>query len=147
VMSTPELVELTLSHLPMRDLLVTVPLVSKTWQAITLTPALQRALFFLPQLTASKRVRNPLLIENFHPFFAREAPNCRGWPDAKAIQKMPWSKASDAFRRPEASWRRMLVTQPPSQSMVVSVISNGGHSEQRAVLKDLSLRMGTLYDL
>ncbi|KAJ7731951.1 hypothetical protein B0H14DRAFT_3517764 [Mycena olivaceomarginata] len=37
VMSTPELLELTLSHLPMRDLLVTAPLVSKTWQVLTLT--------------------------------------------------------------------------------------------------------------
>ncbi|KAJ7348323.1 hypothetical protein DFH08DRAFT_865784 [Mycena albidolilacea] len=66
VMSTPELLELTLSHLPMRDLLVTAPLVSKTWQALTLTPALQRALFFQPD-PSSLSVHNPLLVELSRP--------------------------------------------------------------------------------
>jgi hypothetical protein len=41
VISTPELLEQTLSHLPMRDLLAVAPLVSRTWQAIALSPELQ----------------------------------------------------------------------------------------------------------
>jgi hypothetical protein len=42
----------------------------------------------------------------------------------------------------------MLVTQPPAQMMVVIQESHGmgGMSERRAVLRDLSLRMGMLYD-
>ncbi|KAJ6538529.1 hypothetical protein DFH09DRAFT_1283352 [Mycena vulgaris] len=103
VISTPELLELVLSHLPMRDLLVTAPLVSKTH-----------------------------------------------WPGkASYIMSMPWSKAPDAFKREEASWRRMLVIQPPAQKMTVTETCHGedGDSERRAVLDDLSLRMGILYDL
>jgi hypothetical protein len=48
VISAPELLELTFTQPPMRDLLVTVTLVRKTCPALTLTPTLQRALFFQP---------------------------------------------------------------------------------------------------
>ncbi|KAJ7834824.1 hypothetical protein B0H14DRAFT_2797994, partial [Mycena olivaceomarginata] len=68
VISTPKLLELILSHLPARDLLVTTPFVSKTWLAHTLTPALQRALFFRPDILSTP-LQNPLLAEIFPPFF------------------------------------------------------------------------------
>ncbi|KAF7364623.1 O-methylsterigmatocystin oxidoreductase [Mycena venus] len=146
----PELLERTLAHLSMRDLLVTAPLVSKTWQAITLTPTLQRALFFQPDPTSTTRIPNPLLVEMFPPLFAVvEDPNRWSWPDAETIMSMPWAKASDAFKRPEASWRRMFVVQPPPQKMVVTETCHGqlGDRERRGVINDLSLRMGILYDL
>ncbi|KAF7346435.1 putative MFS transporter [Mycena sanguinolenta] len=147
VISTPELLEQILVHLPIRDLLVAAPLVSKTWHAVTLSPALQRALFFEPDplASASTRVKNPLLAETFPPFF-EDDPHWSG--NLEAIESMPWSKAPDAFKRQEASWRRMLVTQPPAQTMVIEQEVSGmaGISERRAVLKDLSLRMGVLYD-
>ncbi|KAJ7445064.1 hypothetical protein FB451DRAFT_1293260 [Mycena latifolia] len=150
VMSTPELVELTLAQLPMRDLLVTAPLVCKMWQAITLSPTLQRTLFFQAD-SKSERVQNPLLVEMFGPFFAPGGlnPGSRGPGNAKSIMAMPWSKAPAAFKRADASWRRMLVMQPPAQTMVVTESSHGwgGVSQRRAVLNDLSLRMGTLYDI
>ncbi|KAF8197251.1 hypothetical protein K438DRAFT_1967489 [Mycena galopus ATCC 62051] len=105
VMSTPELLERTLAHLPMSDLLITAPLFSKTWQATTLTPTLQRALFFQPDPTSTTRIPNPLLVEMFPPFFAvAEDPNRWSWHDADAFMSMPWAKAPDAFKRPEASW-------------------------------------------
>ncbi|KAJ7860098.1 hypothetical protein B0H14DRAFT_3446289 [Mycena olivaceomarginata] len=44
----------------MRDLLVTAPLVGKTWQALTLIPVLQRTLFFHPDLS-SDPAQNPLM--------------------------------------------------------------------------------------
>lgn len=148
VIRTPELLELILAHLPIRDLLIIAPLVSKTWQTITLSPTLQRALFFQPD-PSSAPVQNPLLVEIFPPFFAPDSPDRWSWPDADAIMSMPWSKAPAAFRRPEASWRRMLVTQPPAQTMLVSerCHTRRGSSERRAVLDDLELRMGLLYDL
>ncbi|KAJ7466756.1 hypothetical protein B0H11DRAFT_2047596 [Mycena galericulata] len=150
VISTPELLELTLAQLPMRDLLLTAPLVSKTWQAITFSPTLQRALFFEPD-PSSEPVQNPLLAEMFPPFFdPEEHSNPMSWPGtASAIKAMPWSKAPDAFRRKEASWRRMLVCQPPVQTMVIQETCHGrrGSSTRRAELKDVSLRMGHLYDL
>ncbi|KAJ7890584.1 hypothetical protein B0H14DRAFT_1110496 [Mycena olivaceomarginata] len=151
VISTLELLELTLSHLPMRDLLVTAPLVSKTWQAITLTPALQRALFFQPDPESSApRIQNALLAELFPPFFELAALDWSGWAwqDAVTIQEMPWSMAPDAFRRAEASWRRMLVCQPPARRM--TVIERDGEIE-RSGRVDLDgsepLRMDVLYDL
>ncbi|KAF7346443.1 hypothetical protein MSAN_01872300 [Mycena sanguinolenta] len=62
---------------------------------------------------------------------------------------MQWARAPDTFKREEASWRRMLVSQPPAQTMIIEqeVASMGGISERQAVLEDLSLRMGVLYDL
>ncbi|KAJ7125390.1 hypothetical protein C8R44DRAFT_782988 [Mycena epipterygia] len=151
VISTPELLELILAQLPMRDLLLTAPLICKTWQAITLSPTVQCALFFQPD-PQSEPVQNPLLVEMFPPFFAPEPEAQRRfwWPgQASSIKRMPWSKAPDAFRRKEASWRRMLVTQPPPQTMIVTVTCHGqgGDSVRRAELNDLSLRMGVLYDL
>ncbi|KAF8145045.1 hypothetical protein K438DRAFT_2100116 [Mycena galopus ATCC 62051] len=61
---------------------------------------------------------------------------------------MPWSKAPDAFKRSEASWRRMLVTQPSPLRLIVTSRSDGrgGASQRRGIMNDASLRMGTLYD-
>ncbi|KAJ7899792.1 hypothetical protein B0H13DRAFT_1718063 [Mycena leptocephala] len=151
VIQTRELVEHTLALLPIRDLLVTAPLVSKMWQAITLSPSLQRALFFEadPTASASHPIKNPLLVELFEPFFAPNAARKFPWPgSAASIVAMPWAQAPEAFKRADASWRRMLVTQPPAQTMVVihNRHSMGGRSQRKAVLRDLSLRMGMLYD-
>ncbi|KAF7360572.1 putative f-box domain protein [Mycena venus] len=150
VLGKPELLELLLIHLPMRDLLVTSPLVSKTWQVLTLTPAIQRALFFEPDPFSGPR-KNPLLVELFPPFFVPEGPSPSGlsWPGTTAsIKSMPWSKAPDAFKREETSWQRMLVTQPPAQSIMIKDIRIGWCSTTRcAVLNNLSLRMSLMYDL
>ncbi|KAF7367851.1 putative f-box domain protein [Mycena sanguinolenta] len=153
VIATPELLELILTQLPMRSLLVTAPLVSKTWQATTLTPTLQRALFFLPD-PSSPPVQNPLLAELFPPFFVEEPDddNSRTWSQpgsATSIMAMPWAKAPDAFKRADASWRRMLVTQPLAQTMAITETrsTRGGRSQRYAVLKLEALTMGVLYDL
>ncbi|KAJ6506831.1 hypothetical protein C8R45DRAFT_512263 [Mycena sanguinolenta] len=146
VLATPELLELILSQLPMRDLLVTAIRISKTWHATTLTPSLQRALFFLPSSSSSdsEHIQNPLLAEAFPRFFAaRLMPCC-----ARTLidQEMPWGKASDAFKRAEASWRRMLLTQPP----VLAMEMKQTHSlrVRHAILRyPEGLRMGVLYDL
>ncbi|KAJ6584380.1 hypothetical protein B0H19DRAFT_1104882 [Mycena capillaripes] len=164
VLLTPELLELVLTHVPMRDLLVTASRVSKTWRALTLAPTLQRILFFQPDPSASSETtQNPLLVELFPPFFipelmARDSERWEegDWPDANAIKAMPWSRAPDAFRRREASWRRMLVAQPPARTMGVieRCHDRGGDSERRGVLRvateldsEGGLRMGVLYDI
>ncbi|KAJ6584376.1 hypothetical protein B0H19DRAFT_1104870 [Mycena capillaripes] len=159
VLSTPELLELVLAHVPMRDLLVSAPRVSKTWRALTLTPTLQRILFFQPDPSStaqkSRPTQNPLLVEFFPPFFIPDLEHWERWywPDANAIKAMPWAKAPEAFRRREASWRRMLVVQPPARMMRVMerCHSRRGDSKRRGVLRvdDLEggLRMGVLYDL
>ncbi|KAJ6507060.1 hypothetical protein C8R45DRAFT_894444 [Mycena sanguinolenta] len=122
------------------------------WQAVTLSPTLQRGLFFEADHTASAShpIKNPLLVELFQPFFTPNATNKYPWPGtAAAIIAMPWAQAPEAFKRADASWRRMLVTQPPAQTMVViqkSYGMRGGRSERRAVLQNHPLRMGMLYD-
>ncbi|KAJ7657130.1 hypothetical protein B0H14DRAFT_2321869, partial [Mycena olivaceomarginata] len=161
--STPELLENTLLQLPMRDLLVTAPLVCKTWHAVTLSPIIQRTLFFEGDPSASKRVQNPLLRELFPPFFALPPPpngqrsKSAAWPgNADTITTMPWSKttrpwskAPSAFKRAEASWRRMLVIQPPVHTVRITQTMNSFMctSQRHGLLKDSSLRMGVLYDL
>ncbi|KAJ7607083.1 hypothetical protein DFH06DRAFT_1250145 [Mycena polygramma] len=153
VSSTPELLERILALLPMQNLLVTAPLVSKTWQATTLTPLLQRILFFQPDPTSiSEPVQNPLLVAKFPPpFFAQKSGDQSrwSWPSANSIKKLPWAAAPEAFRRRDASWRRMLVRQPPVRSMSVVEMCHAqmGDFERRAELYDLELRMGALYDL
>ncbi|KAJ6540517.1 hypothetical protein B0H19DRAFT_850384, partial [Mycena capillaripes] len=120
VIATPELLELILSQLPIRDLLLFAPLVSKRWQAVTCTPVLQRALFFEPDPSAIIPIQNPLLVEIFSPFFAEPTETESKWPGSvSTIQAMRWAKNLDAFKRADASWRAMLVTQPPVQSMVM----------------------------
>ncbi|KAK7044358.1 putative f-box domain protein [Favolaschia claudopus] len=155
VFSSPELLELILSHLSMRDLLCTAPLVSKTWQATTKSPSLQRILFFEsdPSADPSDPAQNPLLAELFSPFLARlerQNPSVYHWPGRTAsIKAMPWANNPDAFRRVGASWRRMLVTQPSVRTLTVKYVTSGsaGSSSLWARMSDLSLRMGYLYDL
>ncbi|KAJ7607086.1 hypothetical protein DFH06DRAFT_1250157 [Mycena polygramma] len=152
VFSTPELLEQILARLPMQDLLVTAPLVSKAWQATTLTPRLQRILFFQPDPTSTfEPAQNPLLVAKFPPFFAPKPGNQSRWSSfsARSITKLPWAAAPAAFRRRDASWRRMLVRQPPVQSILVAEMCHAqmGDFDRRAELRDLELRMGTLYDL
>jgi hypothetical protein len=101
------------------------------WQVIILTPTLQRALFFQPDPSLSERVQNPLLADLFHSFFASlEGSSRRKWADAEVITAMPWSYAVAAFKRPEANWRCMLVTQPPVERIIVSERSDGDGAEQ-----------------
>ncbi|KAJ7187339.1 hypothetical protein C8R46DRAFT_288082 [Mycena filopes] len=150
--SAPELLELILAQLPMRDLLVVAPRVSKTWNAVTLTPTLQRAVFLRPDPTAlsTSPVLNPLLMEIFSPFFAPKGSH----PSAESITSMQWAGAPEAFRRVDASWRRMLVTQPPVQTLLVrdGCRARGEDFRREATVQcdDASapgLRMGALYDI
>jgi hypothetical protein len=62
---------------------------------------------------------------------------------------MPWAKAPEMFKRREASWRRMLVIQPPAPEMIVTEHCHARHGdfERSGVLDDPCLRMGVLYDL
>ncbi|KAJ7864240.1 hypothetical protein B0H14DRAFT_2505078 [Mycena olivaceomarginata] len=166
VISMPELLEHTLTHLPMHDLLVAAPLVSKRWQAITLSPALQRALFFEPDFSVAEYIRNPLLVEMFPPFFAaplveeyerdeedEEFEDDEGYEDCQlswpgqspALLAMPWARVPESFKRADASWRRMLVTQPPTQTMRVTHHTHsmdGGTGESRALLPDFFAAYG-----
>lgn len=68
---------------------------------------------------------------------------------------MPWANAPEAFRRKDASWRKMLVSQPPATSLFIDDHRPQGLRKTPQVLSRTAtwgfgldgLRMGALSDL
>ncbi|RYO76949.1 hypothetical protein DL766_007465 [Monosporascus sp. MC13-8B] len=100
VLDIPELLEAVLLKLDIRT-----------------SPAIQRALFFKPvEAVVDAPLRNPLLTELFLPFF--DSPNrLRFAFDAFKELAMAREERLGAFKREDASWRRMLVQQPPAREL------------------------------
>ena len=109
VLSIPELLEHILLYLPERDLLLDQR-VSTTWRnIITITPSLQRKLFFKADVVSfSRKVRwNPFL-----EYFTIPFPPVWKWHLYENIATF----SVGAFERANsqnASWKRMHMTQPP----------------------------------
>lgn len=139
--TTIELLEQILQELPPQDLLPSALLVNKTFHAtIIRSPQLQQALFFhplpgKPAYFAEDRRCSAHAHPNAYVYDSDEErnvlrPPCAGWlqdPDDEEEQvvfRNPFWRVLEAerpmsyfsgerFTRPEASWRRMLVAQPP----------------------------------
>ena len=147
VLHTPELLASILSHLLPHDLLLRVPLVNHKWNQIILTtPYLQQLLFFRPSNDKGTPIVNPLLKRYLPIFFQNE--RC----DAKEFESLFWIRDVKAFKRREASWRRMLVVNGGDSITPLKVIERtqtmGGWSERKGVLHcEDGLRMGMLWDL
>ncbi|KAL4800780.1 hypothetical protein BDV19DRAFT_352127 [Aspergillus venezuelensis] len=125
VLETPELLEMVLVQTDMRTLLISAQRVCHTWKAVMdHSPSIQRALFFkgsqdspkvnwdwsevriLQTTDVKNAVLNPLLVENFPSLFPGKESmgsdsDFLGLPDLQILMRM------------DASWRRMLVSQPP----------------------------------
>jgi len=122
VFNIPELLEIILRHLPIKRLLH-VQRVCRQWRAtVESSLELQRALFFEP-ISSETLVRCSR--DN-----QRQRPWARSEGDAYVhrVQKKPYleslqsctgktAEAREAFFRPEASWRRMLICQPSVRSV------------------------------
>lgn len=142
VISTPELLETILLNLSMQDLLLHALLVSHSFHVlICSSPALQQHLFFLPKAPSrpSDYLPNPLLVQKFSPFFQNLQPSPRHHSKAEPVKpprfhfiniqqlegrsapefNSSWTSNPLAFRRKEASWRRMLVLQPPVEKAII----------------------------
>lgn len=170
-LSKPELIEAILLQLPMRDLLVHAQLVNKDfYSVITTFPSLQRKLFFVakpatspqtPQDESSSRFQavtchenweiNPLLRNMFPPWFKNHGQfQQSGIGD---LRKLDWNSSKEktaAYARREASWRRMLLTQPPVTSLgiVKSASARHGISEYKGeIVLEGGIKMGLLFDL
>ncbi|KAE8377058.1 hypothetical protein BDV26DRAFT_264370 [Aspergillus bertholletiae] len=107
--STVELLESILLHLDIQTLL-TAQRTCRAWHAtIQGSTAIQKALFFTPidASSASTKVQNPLLMKMFPSFFE--------WDPSllASVDMLQRPEKLEAYIRPEASWRRMLVQQPP----------------------------------
>jgi hypothetical protein len=115
---TPEVLEMILLQVDMRTLLTSGQRVCYAWTNLIRTSrSLQRALFFMPiqesEWAAGEKTLNPLLAEVFPSIFPAKYDEC----DEKfSIRELPMAKDAEAmaiFGPLDASWRRMLVQQPP----------------------------------
>ncbi|KAE8151973.1 hypothetical protein BDV25DRAFT_138337 [Aspergillus avenaceus] len=126
-----ELVEMILLELDMKTLLTSAQRVCSIWRAlITKSLPLQRALFFepiTPHQDTEKRC-NPLLMEHFSSFFptSMEASGKSTTSSTEtqnpSLSLRPLTAAKDPSRRPaflyeHASWRNMLIQQPPVKTL------------------------------
>ncbi|KAJ6111315.1 hypothetical protein N7523_007376 [Penicillium sp. IBT 18751x] len=117
-LETPEVLEMILLQTDMRTLLTSCQRVCRDWRNLIIkSPSIQKALFFISikesEWGAGEKVPNPLLAEMFPTIFPT-----KGDPDNRdfhffdcAMTKDPASL--DRFVWKDASWRRMLVQQPP----------------------------------
>lgn len=120
VWAVPEIAENILVHLPMKDLLLAQRVSSGWKQLITRSPVLQERLFFrprqsdanrqLPSDAVPARELNLLLVEHMPMWF----PTSEDKRD-QSVRDAPWAESVSrlVFLRRDASWRRMLLAQPP----------------------------------
>lgn len=136
VLYSPELLECIMMYLPERDLLINAQRVNQLWHSVITTfCSLTQKLYFQPlPLTKdiTESIANPILLELFPPWFRsfeRDVPYTS--IQRKDFRNLDWnsSKAKrEAYRRKDASWRRMLVVQPPIIEITHTAIS---HQEER----------------
>ena len=143
VLAIPELLESILFYLPMRDLLLAQSVNHTFHSVISSTRSLQENLFFRPRLPTTRdgsaqRQINELLHPDVAPWFRavlyvrkgsdgrvhpvrtsrnncliRLAPHSGSNKDINAVVSDSYTR----FMRKDASWRRMLPTQPPPKSV------------------------------
>ncbi|KXJ97080.1 hypothetical protein Micbo1qcDRAFT_229831 [Microdochium bolleyi] len=136
-LAIPELLENILLHLDIRTLLVAAQRVDTTWNLmINTSPRIQKTIFFAPDdsIPASAPVFNQLFIDTF-PFCFDQLlqtsdlalPISSRSNDTSTLGAAPFplsthiTSKAHAFSRPEASWRRMLIQQPPLRSYGVAM--------------------------
>jgi hypothetical protein len=159
VLSTAELLEAILSQLTPLNNLLHAQLISRCFHtAITSSPTLQQLLFFRPQNSTDPKqwTLNPLLQKHFVPWFAVVDTFDR-WsrPSYVTLKGMDWTTSKrDAFLRADASWRKMLLVQPPPPEIKLTRVTNtdGGDYKQEATVSfrdspTAGVTMGVVYDV
>ncbi|CZR65701.1 uncharacterized protein PAC_15601 [Phialocephala subalpina] len=135
-LANPELLESILLSLPLFDLLVRAPRVCRLFRdTIKKSISLQQALYFAPKHDASRPVPNPLIrhvpngnvmfIDQRFPKSASVLPgNPLGrytWPEDPMSDLKPfpgWQEmVHESYDREGASWKKMLVIQPPVKEL------------------------------
>ncbi|KAI0136889.1 hypothetical protein BJ170DRAFT_589849 [Xylariales sp. AK1849] len=129
VLCVLELLEGILLKLDQKTLLVSALRVCRGWKdLIVKSPSLQRHLFLEPDSKAFP-VHNPLLARHF-PYLFQHAESADNVADPISLTSykmmdsdldfpsMPWLENNRAaYQYPDASWKRMLVHQPPLHSL------------------------------
>lgn len=160
VLSTPELLEAILIHVTPLHTLLHAQLVSQHFHSTILSsPKLQQLLFFRPSPSPSQEwTVNPLLRKHFLPFFVVPGSRFKGSSRTFGmLQLLPWTRfefRKQAFLRAEASWRRMLLMQPPPKELQVIEWCHamGGDTESKKTITfdDTPagcVTMGRVYDV
>jgi hypothetical protein len=116
-MSTPEILEMILLELDLPTLLIAAQRVCRSWVTlISKSVQIQRALFFSPvekpDVPMHEKMQNPLLAKAFPCVFPSPGEDFRKCTFAALDMNQSSTKRAMYMRR-EASWRRMLVQQPP----------------------------------
>ncbi|KAI0518284.1 hypothetical protein F5B22DRAFT_80086 [Xylaria bambusicola] len=161
VLQTTELLQEILLQLDMRTLLTAAQLVNRQWHdVITTSPALQQALYFAPVVSSAyPATQNPLLSELF-PYWFQEGTggdNPHALKEVKEISRLdfgclPMAQESrrHAFMYPNATWRHMLVRQPPVLTLGRWTTSHSSWGNNHRIHIDEipgGLRMDRLYDI
>lgn len=124
-----------LLNLDMRTLLC-IQRTCRSWLSVIRdSPAIQKALYFTPieNTPADEKVQNPLLVEAFPALFKLTDPDN---PEDDYTYDEPALATFDMMKNPsklaayllrsEASWRRMLVQQPPVRNSAFCTYATGG---------------------
>lgn len=140
VISILEILEHILSHLDLQTLLVSAQRVNREWATlIKNSPTLQACLFLVPDEQAVGKTPNPLLAKAFPfcfehlklppgatlPHISKTAPDGPAvimdnvsMADIETFDSSQYIIArKDAFTRDYASWRKMLIQQPPIRAL------------------------------
>ncbi|OBT55403.1 hypothetical protein VE04_04711 [Pseudogymnoascus sp. 24MN13] len=141
VLSIPELLQNILTHLSVPDLLLTAPLVSRTWQhAILSSPLLQQQLFLAP---APGPLPGPTQ-RAYAPFRYMMNRYMRRYvvkmEEVWEMECFAGEGAREVYFYPAASWRKMSVVQPPA-----SATEPRDGVEAYGLAKE-DLTMGTLFE-
>lgn len=169
VSATPELLEIVLSFFSLQDLLVSAQLVCTLWRDVVAhSSRLQRHLFFQPEQDGAKETgwvagaegtayTNPLLRRVFGPIFFPGDHRCSALTVLEDFKTLPLAdmrqgrKRHQAFTRAGASWRSMLVSQPPPRELALiqwKLTADGATRLGPTVARIQGpLRMGQLYDV
>ncbi|KAI5361400.1 Putative F-box domain-containing protein [Septoria linicola] len=116
VFGIAELHEMILDQLPLREVIV-ASRVSREWSAaIKSSKTLQRKLFFLPAQSSAVVEANPVLQDLAIVL----------WIELKKGKQL-MSDLPDAWARPEASWRRMLVGHAGNGGMIGCCVFGDGY--------------------
>ncbi|PLN79779.1 hypothetical protein BDW42DRAFT_172105 [Aspergillus taichungensis] len=156
VLSTHELLEGILLQVDLRTLLISAQRVNHIWHdLISSSLPLQRALFFAPDdNNNTEHTFNPFLKNAFPTFFLPLSGSSEGGRkklDLNSLEMVLRPDKQTAYLRPAASWRRMLVRQPPVQKMLAVRVTSSmaGHRQEMEQLKvpEGGLRMGRVFEL
>ena len=125
VISTTELLEAILTHLPPTSLLQAQRISRFFHRTINTSPKLQQLLFFRaePGRDVEDFVINPLLQQHFAPWF----PPFHGHRNYDLLKEMPWAQSPSTravYLHAEASWRRMLPMQPAPKTLAVQYLEH-----------------------